>query len=376
MKKGIAMDLKKKSFRMGTVLVVLFLIGGLILLYKGNDAIALAVEKKAGILTAEQVKVAFDSVGGRLTCEAVKEAQQVKKGDILMVLDSTDIDLSIAKLKAQIAQIDAQINALNGSIKIGYAKTDTNEKQSFRQIDQQREALNSARATYENKVLDYNRKVELATVGAIAQSELDNAQMNLNVAQANVAREEQALATLLAGVNDTGNTDELNLPLITQARNELDNKQYDVQSLAAQKQLLEVELNELIVNKERLTLRASEDGKILKVLAKEGEMVAPNAPVILLESKRCYYDIYLSEEQAVKLSEGDTVTASAVANKKEIEGTVRFITAAPSFADLKMTREKGQSDLSAFQVRIYTKEENDILPGMTVEVTADAFTKR
>lgn len=200
--------------------------------------------------------------------------------------------------------------------------------------------------------------------------------MNLNVAQANVAREEQSLATLLAGVNDTGNTDELNLPLITQARSELDNKQYDVQSLIGQKQFLEAELRELEVNKERLILRASEDGKILKVLAKEGEMVAANVPVILLESKRCYYDIYLSEEQAVKLAEGDTVIGKTVADKKDIEGTVRFITAAPGFADLKMTREKGQADLSAFQVRIYTERENGILPGMTVEVTKDEFTKR
>ena len=48
MEKGIAMDLKKKSFRMGIVLLVLFFVGGSILLYKGNDAIALAVEKKSG----------------------------------------------------------------------------------------------------------------------------------------------------------------------------------------------------------------------------------------------------------------------------------------------------------------------------------------
>ncbi len=370
------MDLKKKSLRMGIVLLLLFFMGGIVLIFKGNDAIALAVEKKAGILTAEQVKVAFDSVGGRLICEAVKESQNVKKGDILLVLDSTDIDLSIAKLQAQIAQIDAQIHSLNGSIQIGYAKTDTTEQQNFRQIDQQREAVTAAKATYENKVLDYNRKVELATVGAIAQSELDNAQMNLNVAEANVAQQQQLLATLLAGVQDTGNTDELNLPLIDQARKELGNKQFDVKNLIQQKQVLEVELKELMVNKERLTLRAPEDSKVLKILAKEGEMIAANAPVILLESKRYYYDIYLSETQAVKLAEGDTVVGKAVANKVDVEGKVRFITVAPGFADLKMTREKGQADLSAFQVRIYTETQDGVLPGMTVEVTEDAFTKR
>lgn len=370
------MDLKKKSLRLGIIFFVLIFSAGLVLLYTGNDAIVLAVKKKEGILTAEQVKVAFDSVSGRLVNEAVREAQEVQKGDVLMVLDSTDVDLSIAKLKAQIAQIDAQIHSLNGSIRIGYAQTDTNELQNFRQIDQQRAALDAARATYQNKQLDYNRKAALAASGAISKSELDNAQTILATAAADVVQQQQILERLLAGANDRGNTDMLNLPTIDQQRQTLDNKQYDVQNLIQQKKALEVQLAELEVKKERLTLRAPEDGKILKILAKQGEMISANSAVILLESKRYYYDIYLSEKQAARLAEGDSIVGKTVANSQNVPGTVRFITAAPGFADLKMSREKGQADLSAFQVRIYTEPLAGVLPGMTVEVTEDAFTKR
>lgn len=35
---------------------------------------------------------------------------------------------------------------------------------------------------------------------------------------------------------------------------------------------------------------------------------------------------------------------------------------------LKMTREKGQSDLTAFQVRIYTDPVEGVIPGMTIGV--------
>lgn len=370
------MDLEKKSLRIGMVCLVLLFSAGLVLLYKGNDAIALAVKNKDGILTAEQVKVSFDSVSGRLINEAVKESQEVKKGDVLMVLDSTDVDLSIAKLKAQIAQMDAQINSLNGSIRIGYAQTDTNEEQNFREIDEQRAALAGAKATYRNKQLDYNRKVALAASGAISQSELDDAQAILNVAAANAAQQQQLLGKLLAGTIDNGNTDSLNLPTIEQQHQALANKQNDVQNLIQQKKALEVQLAELEVSKERLTLRAPEDGKILKIIAKQGEMITANTPVILLESKRYYYDIYLSEKQATRLAEGDPIVGKTLANNRNVAGTVRFITAAPGFADLKMSREKGQADLSAFQVRIYTDAQAGILPGMTVEVTEDAFTKR
>lgn len=87
-------------------------------MYKGNDPIALGVENKEGILTAEQVKVSFDSVGGRMISENVQEAQFVKKGDVLMVLDSTDMDIAIAQLEAQIENLNAQINGTAGTINL------------------------------------------------------------------------------------------------------------------------------------------------------------------------------------------------------------------------------------------------------------------
>ncbi len=370
------MDFNKKSVRVGLSFLALLLISGFVLMYKGNDAVALAIEKKEGILTAEQVKVSFDSVSGRLVNEAVKESQEVKKGDVLMVLDGTDVELSIAKLKAQIAQMEAQIHSMNGTIRIGYSQTNTDEQQNFHQIDQQKAALAGAHATYENKQLDYNRKVALAASGAISQSELDEAETNLNVAAANDAQQQQMLAKLLAGATANDATGQVDLPAIDQQRQTLDNKQNDVENLQAQKKYLEVQLKELEVKKDRLTLRAPEDGKILKILAKQGEMISPNTPVILLESKRNYYDIYLSEQQVVGLGEGDSIAGKTVAGDKTVTGIIRLITAAPGFADLKMSREKGQADLAAFQVRIYIDAQEGILPGMTVEVKQDAFTKR
>jgi Multidrug resistance efflux pump len=370
------MNLKKKSLRLGIVFLLLLFTSGLLLMYKGNDAVALAVEKKEGILNAEQVKISFDSVSGRLVNEAVIEAQEVKKGDVLMVLDSTDVDLSLAKMQAQIAQMEAQIRSAQGTIRIGYAQTDTAEQQDFRQIDQQRAAVDSAKESYANKQLDYNRKMALAASGAISQAELDDSQTNLNVAAANAAQQQQLLGKLLAGAIDSGNTEQTSLPSIEQQRETLENKQYDVQNLVEQKRNLEVQLEELKVKKERLLLRAPEDGKILKLLAKQGEMISPNVPVILLESKRNYYDIYLSEKQVVRLAEGDSVMGKAVADGRKVAGTVRLITAAPGFADLKMSREKGQADLASFQVRIYTEVLSGLLPGMTVEVTQDEFIKR
>ena len=367
---------KQKIKKLGALFAGLLALSGLILLYTGNDAVAMGNEKKAGIVTAEQVKVSFNSVSGRLIKEAVKEGQTVKKGDVLMALDSTDVDLEIAKTKTQINQLQAQIDSLNGSIGVGNARTDTSEIQSRHQIDQQRAAVEAAEATYENKKLDYQRKAALAAQGAVAQVDLDNATSALQVAQSNVTQQKQALKTLLGGAADTGNSDTVNLPSIAESRQEWANKAYDVKNLEEQKKGLEVSLQELEVKKSRLVLRASEDGKVIKILAKEGEMIAPNTPVILLQSNRAYYDIYVSELQARHLTEGDTLTGTEVANKQKVQGTIRLVTKAGSFADLKQSRENGQADLSSFLVRVYVDPDEDVRPGVTVEVNSSEFAKK
>jgi HlyD family secretion protein len=378
------MNLKEKSLQMGIVFLVLLFVGGMLLVFKGHDAVTMAIEKKEGLLTAEQVKIAFENIGGRLLNENVQESQEVKKGDILMVLDSVDIDLATERLQTQINQMDAKINQLNGSIRIGYAKTSTSEKQTYRQIEQQKMALDAAKATYDNQQLTYNRKQALVASGAISQSELDSAKMALDVAIANLGQQQRLLEKMLAGTSEveknqilaSGNASDIYLPEFDYQRQDLDNSQFNVQDLIQQKQNLIVQLKEYQVKKERLTLKAPEDGRVLQIIAKEGEMVSANAPVILLESKRYYYDLYLDEYQASRLKPGDEINGSVVVNNKAVNGIIRFITAAPGFADLKMSREKGQADIAAFQVRIYVNPEEHLLPGMTIEVNKDAFIKR
>ena len=360
--------MNQRAAKVGILFILLMIVSGMVLMYKGNDAVVLATQKKEGILTAEQVKLAFDSVSGRMINEAVIEGQIVKAGDVVMELDATDTDLSIERLKAQIAGLDAQIKSTSGSMNVNFFRADNDEQQSFRQIDSQRAAVSSAQATLLNAEIDYNRKVELVNAGAIARSQLDDATMTLNVARANVQTQQQLLERLLAGVNDSGVTDSINLPTIAQERATAQNMANDIEALTQQKKALEVQLKELEVAKERLTLRAPEDGKVIKILSKQGEMISPSVPVVLLESRRVYYDIYVDENQAVKLSEGDEIVGTTVAGNKKVSGTIRLLTKAPGFADLKQSREKGQADLSAFQVRIYIDPDSGVLPGQTIGV--------
>lgn len=370
--------------KMLSVFAVIVVLGSLAFAVFNKDAATMGEREKEGILTAEQVQVAFQSVSGKLVEECVIESQIVKKGDILMVLDSTDTDLAIEKAKAQLDQLDAQIRHQSGDIDVNYARTFTAEEQAYRAIEQQKQALDAADATYANKELFYRRMEALVADGAISQLELDNARMALDVANADRLRALRALNESLAGTDEsarnqvmtTSIADGLVLPTIEQNRRSIVNEQNTLETLIAQRKQLAVYLKELLVQKERLTLRAPEDGKILKIIAKKGEMISPNAPVILLESNRYYYDVYLDETVASHLSDGDTLSGTLIATNRKIDGTIRLISAAPGFADLRMSREKGQSDLAVFQVRIYTDRAESVRPGMTVKVDVDEITSR
>lgn len=281
---------KARLRKIGKVFAVILLSGGTVLTFLHNDAISMASKEKEGIVTAEQVNLAFQDIGGKLILENVKEAQRVKKGDLLMQLDTTDVDLSIASLEAQIKQS-------SGSIEIGLDKADLTEEQNYRSIEQSKRSLDAAKATYDNKELYFKRMQKLLSDGAISQLELDNAQMDLDVARADMLRAERALNELLAGTDSaersrvmaTGDAAGIYLPGVEDTRRELKNDLYNVESM-------KIELDQLKIQRERMTLKAPEDGKILSIIAKQGEMVSVNAPVILLESLRYYYDIYIDEK--------------------------------------------------------------------------------
>ena len=130
-----------------------------------------------------------------------------------------------------------------------------------------------------------------------------------------------------------------------------------------------MQLETLQVQESRLTLRAPEAGTVKQILYEAGEMVSAGAPVVLLETDRRYFDIYVNESQVSDYRPQTQVTAEVPALGKAVTGTVRFAQAAPSFADLRSTRERGQADLTSFQVRIYVAPEAGLLPGMTLEVT-------
>lgn len=366
-----------KNVKIPIIFLILLTFGSTLIFFGSrNDAVTVAKSIKSGVLTADEINVAFQNVGGKVLTRAVQESQQVKKGDVLMVLEDTDTRLAIDRLKAVIAGQEASVRQEESAITIAENETNLSEAATWRNIEAVQASLDAAISALDFANTEYQRHIQLRKAGGVSQSQLDNTRNTYIAAKMTTVQLQSQLSTLTVGAtteqlqqfSKTKDATGMTLQSIINARHTIKNRHNQLAQLRAQLSQSQAELEQLEVNYQRLTLVAPEDGKVLKIMYEDGELVPTGAPAVLLETNRKYVDIYVNETMVNDYQPGTTVTANVIALDKEVSGKIRFATAAPSFADLRMTRERGQADLTSYQVRIYVDDIPNLLTGMTIEV--------
>ncbi|MBI0060798.1 biotin/lipoyl-binding protein [Gilliamella sp. M0320] len=366
-----------KNIKIPAIFLLLLLFGStLICLGSRNDAVTVAKSIKSGVLTADEINVAFQNVGGKVIKRFVQESQFVKKGDPLMQLEDIDTKLSIDRLQALVDSQTAAVNQEQAAIEITENEINLNELSTWRKIEEVKANLEAAKSARDLANTEFQRHTQLRKTGGTSQSQLDAARNVYISTKMQVVQIESQLSTLMIGATpeqinqfeQTRNATGMTLQSITIDRQKLQNRQNQLAQIKAQLAQAQADLKQLQVNYDRLTLVAPEDGKVLKLMFEDGEMAPAGAPAVLLETDRKYVDIYVNEKMVNDYQPGTKVKANVIALDKTVKGTVRFATAAPSFADLRMTRERGQADLTSYQVRIYMESIPQLLTGMTIEV--------
>ena len=368
---------KHSIFRVvGIMLGLLSLSSVLIYFGSRGDAASVAKTIKSGVVTADEVNIAFENVGGKLLKRYVEESDHVKKGDLLLAIDGQDLLITIENLNAQIDAQKAELDALKETISIENKQTDLDEKVKIFQIEQLYAALKAAVSAEDLASRDYSRSSQLISSKSISRQDYDNKQSELVRAREARVQAQRQLDSACTGATDeqlkklkeTSSAAGMTLSSIENQKLSTKNKLNDVAKLEANLRQLEAQLKQQQLNLKRLSLVAPEDGKILKVIYQNGEMISPNSPAVILETNRKYFYVYINETSVLKYKEKDQIKARLVAGDREISGEIRFITPAPSFADLRMTRERGQADLTMYKMRIYLNDPASVLSGMTVEV--------
>ncbi|QDY83980.1 biotin/lipoyl-binding protein [Paenibacillus polymyxa] len=319
------------------------------------------------------------------------DIQAAQAGESLLNQGARAEDIQKQKLAIEAAQqsLDA---ALTG---VETAKKNTEIAQKT--VASRQEALDLAK-------VNFDRIKALYDAGAATKAELDNAKNQLDnaqiafdtakdqvkiannqitaaskqseIARNGIAQQQTALDKMEAGATaeerqqariKTEKAREA-LSQTSQTRKDVKNSEYNVDLLAQQKQALSVQLKTLELQRGRMVLKATTDGKVSRIVPKMGEIVATGATGVVIETNQLYYDIYVDEESMAQFKAGGNVTSHVVALNKDIQGKVRYITTAPQYTNMRMSRDKGLSDVSSFQVRVDVRRTPELLPGMTVEV--------
>lgn len=89
-----------------------------------------------------------------------------------------------------------------------------------------------------------------------------------------------------------------------------------------------------------------------------------------------YVDLYIPESQIERFHADQKVNVHFPYLEQPLvkEGVVTSVAPSPQFANMRMSREKGQADLSMYLLRISVPASKDLLPGMTAEVQLDEIT--
>jgi membrane fusion protein PltH len=281
-----------------------------------------------GNVDLRQVDLPFNG-NERIAAVLVQEGDRVHRGQVLARLDTSRLDPQVAVAAAQVAAQTAVVDRLrNGN--------------RPEEIAQARAALDSAKADSENarRQAERFRSLSAASGGrAASQQDLDNANAQLDVANAKVVSEQKALDLEIAGPRKED---------IAQAEAQLQGEQ-------AQLALLKQELADA-------TLTAPVDAVVRSRLMEPGEMASPQKPVFTLAiTDPKWVRAYVSESDLGKIRPGETASIAVDSfPKRRFDGWIGFISPVAEFTPKAVQTEELRTSL-VYEVRVFVKDPADEL---------------
>lgn len=244
-------------------------------------------------------------VAGPVANVLVQDAQHVRKGDILVVLDDTDAKLALAQAEAALANAQRHVRGLlatDGGLGAQIAARDADGAQASARVA-------AARADLERARVDYERRQALSATGGVSGEELTSAKNAFSTANANVKAAEAALALANANRQSAVGNQNANRALIgdsTPANHP------DVLAARAAR-------DQAQVNLDRSVIRAPVDGIVSRRQVQIGQRVQPGAMLmVVVPINDAYVDANFKEVELAKVRPGQPVTLTADLYGKDV----------------------------------------------------------
>ena len=223
-------------------------LGGLFLVGSVGIAIALSaftpykviVKAQAKVRPAGELRIVEAQTEGTVVAINVEENQPIKRGDIIATIDSSRLETKKSQLQSQIQQSKLQLGQINAQIRTLERQIQADKNRTQRAIEVAKVELSRSRREYQERQITTQAEVAEAEANVrLAEEEWQQAQAQFTSAQANLKSNQAALASA------TSRRDRYEKISVTGAlsQNQLEEAQLEVEQLqqqvAAQKATVE-----------------------------------------------------------------------------------------------------------------------------------------
>lgn len=379
----------KKRLRVLAIALILLTGAGAAYFYLAADRTAPTGQiRVSGNIETTEAQVSF-KIAGRVVERKVDEGETVKQGQVVALLDISDlqcnVELRAAELKTAKAALDELLAgsrpeeiaaAMAATEKAAHALADLEAGSRPQEIAAAEAAVAAAVAEVTRTQADYARATSLFQRKTISAEEYDAARAAYDVA---VERRRQS-AEQLKLVREGPRKEQ-----IEQARAALAQAkaQYDLVKAGPRKE--DIEQGRARVEQAQAALKLSEtqlsyatvvsplSGVVLSKNIEPGEYVAPGTPVVTVgDLVNVWLRAYIEEREKGRVKVGQTAWLTTDSYTKKYKGRVSFISEEAEFTPKNVQTQKERVKL-VFRIKIdVTSPNKELSPGMPADAIIEA----
>ncbi|MGZ4813707.1 MAG: HlyD family secretion protein [Terriglobales bacterium] len=309
-----------------------------------------------GTVDANQIVVS-PQIAGRITKLLVDEGTPVKQGDLIAVLDSSELEAQERAAAATIASSRSKVSESQFTQKSTTGSTSSDVANGQARLQSSRALLAQAEATLTRVESDSRRTIQLAQAGVASEMEKVQAETNLRAQQASVQALKDQVAAAQADLNSAiARTNQASAAVST------------VASTRAQLANAEAQLKEAEVRLGYTKIYAPVTGTVLVRAAREGEVLnAGQAIVTVVDLSDTWARAAIPETEADHIGLGDSLRVR-MPGGTITTGKVFYKAAEADFATQRdVGRRKRDIRTIVLKVRLENPK-GAYVPGMTAEV--------
>jgi multidrug resistance efflux pump len=309
-----------------------------------------------GTVDSNQVIVSAQ-VEGRIQKLLVDEGTPVKAGDLVAVLDPSELQTQEAAASATITSLQHKVAEMQHTEASTAGSTSSDVVDAQAKVSSAKAQLLQAQATLQRTESDSRRTIELAKARVASDQEKVQAETSLSAAQANVqALQEQVKAAQAELKAAIARTQQANA-----AKSTVQATKADVNNAIAQKKQAEVRLG-------YTNIYAPVSGTVSVRAARQGEVINIGAPIVtIVDLSDTWVRAAIPETYADHIGYGDTLRVR-LPGGTVTSGKVFFKGVESDFATQRdVSRRKRDIRTIVLKIRL-DNPKGAFVPGMTAEV--------